>query len=696
MAVPEPVPAVANGELASTRSALRDPALWIVWIAAVLSLALQAARLHPLDADEATNNLAAFEVLRGQWPIWLGGQAHLGAAKAYLDAPLVALLGPSDWVVRLWALLFRCAGVALTMIALRRVGGRRAAVIGGLAAGLWPPQMNFWLLGGFNMGMTAFLWTLGLILVLCSYRFSNRVISAGIGLGLVVGLALWNTPQSLVVIPPLVLAYLTCTHGLAPLSARVLAVGAAGVVGSLPFWVYSVRAGFLEDLNTHVGALPAGITPLGRVMLAGDNLAFYVRTVLWNAVSIEHLASEGQSPWLTASSALVWVVLLLTLLVACAVILGLLFDRHRTDTHRRDAAFWLCGVAGIVVFSLAGIGFTGPGGIRFGGLTRYTMSLFVVLPWLLAAPFVWAGRRWQQVAVTAAVVLALPALADALYGGGTHRSAGTTPNADDPYLTPADAYGERERQRALIERLGVTYLMGDFWDVHTHAFWSRGRVRGVWLAPGWRSVLGHAGPPEPGSGLLVLRAGSALENYLKHEIDLTLLQELPGPPHQRVLLLPADAQPPNPAALFSSIAAYLRDLDRFQRGLDDAVRITAGLVSETSHRGWGPDSSLFLEASLTSGHIAFGPYLALPRGQYEVEFDIDQSMERGPEVVVDVASEAGNRVLWGTQRALSAGGPIRGVFTADGGPSTLFETRVAVLNAVAPVRISDVWLRRSP
>jgi hypothetical protein len=54
-----------------------------------------------IDGDEALVGIQAERILHGQFPTYFYGQAYMGSLEAYLAAPLVALLGPSGWTLRL-------------------------------------------------------------------------------------------------------------------------------------------------------------------------------------------------------------------------------------------------------------------------------------------------------------------------------------------------------------------------------------------------------------------------------------------------------------------------------------------------------------------------------------------------------------------------------------------------------------------
>ncbi|HEV7127226.1 MAG TPA: hypothetical protein VGN32_07270, partial [Ktedonobacterales bacterium] len=54
-----------------------------------------------IDGDEAMVGIQAEHILHGQFPIYYYGQAYMGVLEAYLIAPVIAILGPTTWALRL-------------------------------------------------------------------------------------------------------------------------------------------------------------------------------------------------------------------------------------------------------------------------------------------------------------------------------------------------------------------------------------------------------------------------------------------------------------------------------------------------------------------------------------------------------------------------------------------------------------------
>ena len=90
-----------------------------------------------IDGDEAMVGLQALGILHGHFPTYFPGQAYMGAADAYLAAPLVALLGPTGWALRLVPVLLSPLLALLTArlaLALLPRDGAATPLLAGLAA----------------------------------------------------------------------------------------------------------------------------------------------------------------------------------------------------------------------------------------------------------------------------------------------------------------------------------------------------------------------------------------------------------------------------------------------------------------------------------------------------------------------------------------------------------------------------------
>jgi hypothetical protein len=115
-------PATVAGRLdnlvagAAARVAARP---WVLPVAAgvasVVARTLLVARTGAMiDGDEAMVGLQAAGILRRQFPTYFYGQSYMGSLEAYLAAPIVAVLGPTGWALRIVPIALSLLVVYLT------------------------------------------------------------------------------------------------------------------------------------------------------------------------------------------------------------------------------------------------------------------------------------------------------------------------------------------------------------------------------------------------------------------------------------------------------------------------------------------------------------------------------------------------------------------------------------------------------
>jgi hypothetical protein len=149
----------------------------------------------PVSNDDAILLLMGRHVLRGELATTLWNQPYNGALDAYLLAPLLALL-PHHGAYRLYQLA--CAVLLVVLVALlaRRLGGRAACWAGALLAACGTPYMALMTATGPPPNFLMPLVTGFPLLVALGARDRERVPlrrSPVLGLGLVCGLAVWNS-----------------------------------------------------------------------------------------------------------------------------------------------------------------------------------------------------------------------------------------------------------------------------------------------------------------------------------------------------------------------------------------------------------------------------------------------------------------------------------------------------------------------
>ncbi|MEI8105369.1 MAG: glycosyltransferase family 39 protein [Actinomycetes bacterium] len=204
---------------------------------AVLRILIYRSSLGALDGDEATWGLMARHAAHGEISTFFWGQAYGGTQEVILVAPLIWLSGTHLLLLRLVPTLLGAAAA----IVVWRLGRRTIGELPGLAAGLllwvWPPylmwKLEIW--GGFYG--TGILYAA--LVLLLTIRLAERADRRTTALyGLVLGLAFWQSLQTLAVIVPSLL-WLTAVR---PQVWRQAWLGVPGaLLGASPWLISNVR-----------------------------------------------------------------------------------------------------------------------------------------------------------------------------------------------------------------------------------------------------------------------------------------------------------------------------------------------------------------------------------------------------------------------------------------------------------------------
>lgn len=607
----------------------RDWAVWLVLLVGWLVILTQAFDLYPLDADEASDALAVYDVLDGKWPVWLATQHRHASLKAYFDAPLVAWAGPQDWTLRVSSLLLRLLEPPMMLVTAWLLLGRRAALAAGLLAALWPGRLHFWLLGS-QGGATATFCGYALLLAL-AWGVRRRPTTAW--LGLAAGLGLWNGFQSVSLIGPVVLAYFLATR--ARWQPFVLPFG----LGSAPFWLDGLRHGFFRDNGTYLAHnFATGNEGLPAWFIPWDNWRYYVTTLFYESFSFENLSHLGWEWFATLGSLAVW----------AALVGGFLgFLRALSRLRGQELVFWTLVVLVPILLWALGVGFSTPGRWR-GWVHRFIQPFWFLAPlWIPLA----AGRsRAALVLVTA--LLCLPATQELAHLGHAHPSVKRNANVPDLFGTRAEAWEAQLQLREAVRRAGVTWVMGSWWEAGDQEFFSRAGIGCVSLDPGFGVMVLPRAIPEPGAGLLVLFRGQPLERFLLEQDALVGLRELPGPRQYRLVLVPEQSR-----SVFQQLFRYWRQTELVLQGRAAETELLPGLgLGEGARRE--PDFSL--TSSRSHARLTGGPTVRVTPGLYEVEFRLEgTTAATNATGFLDLSTEMGEKRLWEEPFELSGRSPLR-------------------------------------
>lgn len=239
-------------------AAHRAPASVLVLMvaAAAAGIVLRAVALWSLgvlDGDEAVWGLMARHALNGELTTFYWGQGYGGTQEVLLTAPLFAVFGTSVIAMRVVPIALTAAAAVLVWRIGRRTIGEPAAAIAAALFWVWPPYLiwksdrahGFY---GSGLVLTALLLLLVLRLI---ERRSRRDTAL---LGLVIGLAWWQTPQVVPVALP-ALVFLAVRRPQAYRDAW-WAVPAA-VIGALP-WIFSNVQHYWWSFHIDAGDTPYG------------------------------------------------------------------------------------------------------------------------------------------------------------------------------------------------------------------------------------------------------------------------------------------------------------------------------------------------------------------------------------------------------------------------------------------------------
>jgi hypothetical protein len=171
---------------------------------AVLRLVVDRSSLGTLDGDEAVWGLMARHVLDGELSAFFWGQGYGGTQEVLLTASFFALFGSSTAVMRLVPALLTAVAALLVWRIGRRTVDEPAARIAAVLFWVWPPYL-VWKSerahGFYGSGLVLACLTILLVLRLSERR--SRIDSAL--LGVVLGLACWQTPQIVTIAFPALL-----------------------------------------------------------------------------------------------------------------------------------------------------------------------------------------------------------------------------------------------------------------------------------------------------------------------------------------------------------------------------------------------------------------------------------------------------------------------------------------------------------
>jgi len=236
---------------------------WAVAVGVVLLIAGLALRIQVLrsgssgwlNADEAATGIMAMDILHGQFPVVIVGNAYTAVFESYLFAPFIALFGAHVLPLKLISVVFWGLAALIMVGAARQVMGKAGAGLAGALVWLAPGALlvlSTQAYAGYALGLAvvaATIWSLFL-----TVGYLEPVARQSALTGALLGLSFYVHPMFLSVVVPGALV-LSIRHFSRLRRWWVPAVGAALAV-NIPFLVWNATNGFpsLEISATYQGS----------------------------------------------------------------------------------------------------------------------------------------------------------------------------------------------------------------------------------------------------------------------------------------------------------------------------------------------------------------------------------------------------------------------------------------------------------
>jgi hypothetical protein len=421
--------------------------------------------MYAADADSLLEGMCADKVLRGETPVFFSG-FRIGSLECHLTASLFALFGKSRASLALGPVLLGCLFLGLAYLTLRRLLGPRPATLALLFFAVPPPAVLFWVYMPNGYPLVVALCAAVLWAAVRLARPDSRPASTlwdGFLFGLVAGLAVWDSLQTLTCLIPAV-AWVAWRRRDLLRDLRVWALGLAGLLaGAFPWLAFNLRYGW-PSLTASFASRPAS----GRAAVLANAGYFFRSSLPELLASLDPEGSVTRPPALQrvlwAPVLAIWVVALLWFLAAPAL------GRPRGSAVPVSAWLLLTGVA--VTTFLVNV-LSAAGEVR--GLTvRYTLPLLLAAVPALAS-FLCAvargGRPGALLAIVLAAAIVLFNLAGFRWPGHPRRN----------HLE--EIGGKQAAVVAALEKQRVQVIVGSLWVVYPMTFLSGEKVIGIPCEP---------------------------------------------------------------------------------------------------------------------------------------------------------------------------------------------------------------------
>jgi hypothetical protein len=413
----------------SQRLALYALGALVVIAGVVLRAIVYHSSIGYVDADEAVWGLMARTAFDGDLSAFYWGQAYGGTQEVVAVALLFALGGTHVFLMRIVPILLAAVTALVVWRIGRRVLGDFQGIVAGLVFWIWPPyllwKLNVW--HGFY-GTGVLYAALIILIVLRLDEEPNR--RDAVVLGLVLGLAFWQTLQILPIAGP-ALVWLTIRRPAVWRQAWLAAP--AAFVGALPWLASNLRHDWWSF------DLPSDQTPYLTRLRGGISSTFPMQLGLRVPFSSDWLLGPIASPLLYAAA------------LAAFVVLGWRFRRRRISL--------LVLIVAVFPFLYALSGLT--------WLTNEPRYVVVIAP-MLAVLLAWPATTLPRAALVLAVA---GAVSVGVLGRWIAWSDDNAAAAAVDRKTVDTGPAVRE-----LDRLGIDRVYADYWIAYRITFDTRERV----------------------------------------------------------------------------------------------------------------------------------------------------------------------------------------------------------------------------
>ncbi|HVR96500.1 MAG TPA: glycosyltransferase family 39 protein [Thermoanaerobaculia bacterium] len=433
-----------------TASRVRALALLLILAGLALRLALTfPVHKYVADADSLLTGMRAFQVMRGETPVFFSG-VRIGSIEPHAAAAVFFLFGASRTTLALVPILFAAALLLVLYGLYRELFPPGVALTALLLFAVPSPAFLAWTYMPDGYPATLFLCALILWTAALLRRDPGRLHT--VLFGIAVGLGWWQSFQTLGMTTA-ALMWLLWSRPELWRRPRLWAVGLAGfLLGAFPWIAYNVVLP-LHSFRDNFAARPA--TEIGAV---ASNVHYFF------TYSLPEVVTPVREAWtqsLADPAAEVYNGMRLPVLFLYAAA-ALVFLAVPAVRRRAGVSTWLLFV--LVIAAYAGLNIFSEAGQIRGISVRYVLPVYLVVPGMLAVLLSLVAERSRGLAVALAAVVLLFNVTAYHWPGRSTREVWQEEARHDDRLV------------GWLEGHGVTAVFGGYWTAYPINFLSHERI----------------------------------------------------------------------------------------------------------------------------------------------------------------------------------------------------------------------------